>query len=206
MFFAHDLIVDGILRKACNKASKAVKQQKSEKLDIDTVLYKTQDGSGTQLLDTTMTIGPASSLIFTQDDHAAENFGTIELHLYVLRTFGTEHALNSDFCTYLDKVDSDDDEEDYTEEEEEDHELKESRDPKKRREEAAYRSIAPEFRVNFEKNCQEIDMKAANAYRKKLVAKRPCKEPWAIFRFHYRSFGLYIPRSTTLPQKTQHRI
>ncbi|KAJ4344592.1 uncharacterized protein N0V89_012336 [Didymosphaeria variabile] len=163
-----DLHIDGILRKANNMVSKAVKFQKGVKLDFEEALYQTNDGLGdTKILDTQMNLVPVSGFTFSQDGDVPETVGTIEVRLYVLRTFGEDCVLNEDVDTYLNNED----------EEGEDAECKQ----------ATYKTIAPEFMIEFEKNVQELDKKASKAWNKKLTARRPSKEPWAIFRFHYRS-------------------
>ncbi|KAK7184156.1 hypothetical protein DPSP01_001206 [Paraphaeosphaeria sporulosa] len=163
-----DLRVDGVLRKANNMISKVVKAQKGVKLDVEEALYLMDDGlSEAKLLETQMKIVPVSGFNFTKNRDSLETVGTIEIRLYVLRTFGAEFPRDT-FMTYLD---------------DEDEEEKDDMDRKK----ATYLTIAPDYMVDFEKNCQELDKKTANAWKKKLNTKRPSKNPWAIFRFHYRS-------------------
>ena len=156
---------------------KAVKLQKGVKLDFEEALYQVDDGLGdTKILDTQMKMALVSGYDFTRDDDASETVGTIEVRLYVLRTFDAEYPLDTDVVTYLDDEDDEDDE--GTE--------------GTQRKKATYKTIVPEYMVDFEKNVQELDRKTSNAWRKKLKTKRPSKEPWVIFRFHYRSKGLYL--------------
>lgn len=167
-----DVHVDGVLRKANNMISKAVKVQKGVKLDTEEALYLVENSSNaeaTKLLETQMKIVPVSGFKFTNESDGFETVGTIEIRLYVLRTLGAEFAREA-YITYLD----------------EDEESEDEADGNKK---ATYRTIAPDFRIDFEKNRQELDKKIANAWKKKLNTKRPSKEPWAIFRFHYRSKG-----------------
>jgi hypothetical protein len=168
-----DLHVDGVLRKANNMISKAVKMQKGVKLDFEGALYQVDDGLEDKILDTQMKMVAVSGFSFTKDDEGPETIGTIEVRLYVLRTFGAEYPLDSTMLTYLDEKNDED-------EEEMDEKI------------AFYKTIAPEYMVEFEKNCQEVDKKTGNSWNKKLNTKRPSKEPWAIFRFHYRSKGAYL--------------
>lgn len=141
--------------------------QKGVKLDFEEALYQTDDGMG--VLDTQMKVVPVSGYNFAQDDEL-ETIGTIEVRLYVLRTFGAEQPLDPDTVTYLDDSDNED-----TEEEQ--------------HKKATYRTTTPEYMIQFEKNVQELHGKNSKAWMKKLHANRPSKEPWAIFRFHYRSKG-----------------
>ncbi|KAL1595722.1 hypothetical protein SLS60_009411 [Paraconiothyrium brasiliense] len=162
-----DLYVDGVLRKANNMVSKAVKYQKGVKLDFEEALYQTNDGLGDRkILDTQMKLVPVSGT-FSQNGDVQETVGTIEVRLYVLRSFGEDWVLDDDVVTYLSNED----------EEGEDIESKQ----------ATYKTIAPEYMIEFEKNVLELDKKTTKAWDKKLNARRPSKEPWAIFRFHYRS-------------------
>ncbi|KAJ4301092.1 hypothetical protein N0V90_003182 [Kalmusia sp. IMI 367209] len=166
---AHDTFVDGVLRKANNYVGKTVKLQKSKPLDCEKALLRLDDGFGDKkTLDTEMKIAPVSGVSFTQDE-GPETIGTIEVRLYVLRMFCDDQPLGK-VPTYLDcHEDEDDDEE-------------EGEDKK-----ATYKTITPEYMINFERNCQELDITTAKRWKKRLVAKRPGRDPWAIFRFHYRS-------------------
>ena len=51
---------------------------------------------------------------------------------------------------------------------------------------ATYSSITPQFAMTFEKDVPALDKTKAAAAQRKMQAKRPGTEPWAIFRFHYR--------------------
>jgi hypothetical protein len=154
--------------------SKAVKMQKGVKLDSEEALHQVDGGlNDTKILDTQMKMIAVSGFNFTKDDEGLETVGTIEVRLYVLRSFGAEYPLDTTVLTYLD--DKNDEENEHM-------------DGKS----ALYKTIAPDYMVEFEKNCQEVDKKTSNAWNRKLNTKRPSKEPWAIFRFHYRSKGAYI--------------
>ncbi|KAF9730611.1 hypothetical protein PMIN03_009411 [Paraphaeosphaeria minitans] len=157
-----DLHVDGVLRKANNMISKTVKPQKAIKLDVEEALYLRNDGLGkTKLLETEMKIVPISGYSCTENAFHLETVGTIEVRLYVLRTFGAELARDN-FITYLNDGDM-------------------------CQKKAFYNDIAPNYMIGFETNVPELEKKTANVWNKKLNMKRPSKDPWAIFRFHYRS-------------------
>ena len=124
--------------------------------------------------------------------NGSETVGTIEVRLYVLRTFGTECLLDRNIVTYLNEAGADaekDNETDKTRDKSEETQDKDVMPKHQKPKRVTYKSIAPDFMVDFEKNCQEIDRKRANAEKKKLMSKRPDKEPWAIFRFYYRLKG-----------------
>lgn len=158
-----------MLRKANNMTSKAVKAQKGVKLDIEEALYQKDDGlSETKIIDTQMKVVPVSGYSLTKNVDTLETVGTIEVRLYVLRTFGAEYPRDA-VMSYLD--DDEDEKDDMG------------------RLKATYQTIAPDLMIEFEENCQELDKKSVNAWKKKLSTKRPSKDPWAIFRFHYRSKG-----------------
>lgn len=43
--------------------------------------------------------------------------------------------------------------------------------------------------MTFEKNAAPLDRAKLLREQRKMMARRPGTEPWAIFRFHYRSMG-----------------
>ncbi|KAF1971191.1 hypothetical protein BU23DRAFT_570182 [Bimuria novae-zelandiae CBS 107.79] len=160
---AHDLVIDGVLRKAQNTISKNVKYQKGIKLDLDSVLHRVDCGGETNIIDTMMKVVPVSGFHFTQKD-AWETIGTIKLYLYVPRTFGTDHPLDSEVFTYLDDEAEDvDEDEDKGEEKEaegqdgenngenegtqEPSEAETIKEPKEKGTGATYKSIAPDFMI-----------------------------------------------------------
>lgn len=184
---AHDLFIDGVLRKSCNTASKTVKQHKNIKLDIDSALYQINKDDGSIVIDTQMKVVPATGFRFIQSD-GPESIGMIEMHLYVLRTFGVECSLDNSVKTYVTK-------EEVGEQDDEDEETDEKgqvieKPRKEYQKNAIFRSIVPNSMIEFETNCQELDRKAFNSWKKKMTAKRPGEAPWAIFRFHYRFKGM----------------
>ena len=96
-----------------------------------------------------------------------DDIGTIELQICVLRSFGEEHVL-CDVPAYYDvKCDGQD-----------------LDSP------AGYYKIAPQHMMKFEENCVTLDNRQANKAKRAMNSKRPGAEPWAIFRFHYRSEGM----------------
>lgn len=54
---------------------------------------------------------------------------------------------------------------------------------------ANYKLVPPTYQMTFEKNFAALDKLKLNRQLKLIDAKRPGTEPWAIFRFHYRSKG-----------------
>ncbi|KAF3034680.1 hypothetical protein E8E12_004042 [Didymella heteroderae] len=52
---------------------------------------------------------------------------------------------------------------------------------------ANFKDVAPQFQMAFEKNCSILEVGKNKREKKKVHAKRPGTEPWAIFRFHYRT-------------------
>lgn len=135
--------------------------QKSKKLDIDSVLYQTADG----VIDTEMSVVPYTGKT-NLDKETCETIGTIELRVYITRQFDVEHEID-EACKY-DKVQED---------------LGSSARV------ANYKDVPPQYQMTFEKNCSTLEGRKGTAEKKKVHAKRPGKEPWAIFRFHYRTKG-----------------
>ncbi|XPT01975.1 hypothetical protein M3J09_011099 [Ascochyta lentis] len=156
---ACDFFVDGICRKAHAYAGKFVQLQKNKKLEFETFLYQTPDG----VIDTDMLVSAHSGSVVLSKD-APETIGTMELRVYITRQLAVEHDID-DACKY-DKIKGDSDTDTQC---------------------ASYKDLPPQFHMTFEKNCSTLDSAKGNRERKKIYAKRPGKEPWAIFRFHYRS-------------------
>lgn len=95
-----------------------------------------------------------------------ETIGTIELRVYVTRQLDVEHVID-DACAY-DRV-------------------KEDSDPSSVV--ATYKDVPPQYQMSFEKDCPPLETSKGKREMKKVRGKRPGKEPWAIFRFHYRTKG-----------------
>lgn len=148
-------------RKANSFAGKSVQTQRNKKLDVDSFLYETRDG----VIDTKMSVIPYTGPT-SLNKAAPETIGTIELRVYITRQFGIEHELNDDCKYYNDSEDMD------------------SSIPI-----ASYQDVPPQYEMAFEKDAVALDARKANQEWKKVQAKRPGTEPWAIFRFHYRTTG-----------------
>ena len=154
------MLVDGVCRKANSYVGKSVQVQK-KKLDFETFLYQTLDG----VIDTEMSVTPYSGPT-TLNKEAVETVGTIELRVYITRQFNVEHEIDDAYK--YDKVKKDADTSNRI---------------------ATYKDAPPQFEMTFEKNCSKLDGSKGNREKRKVYAKRPGKEPWAIFRFHYRTKG-----------------
>ncbi|KAH5259740.1 hypothetical protein HBI71_114180 [Parastagonospora nodorum] len=180
---AYDVIVDGILRKASSYTAKSVYFQKHKKLDAEKFLYK----SGKDVIDTDMLVAPISGVTAISVE-GKETVGTMELRLYVTRQLGVTHA-----PVKYEKYDR-------ISENSEDDEV-----PKY----ATYKLIAPTYQMDFEKNAAPLEDGELKREHRKMNTKRPGTEPWAIFRFHYRSKDAiieyklgrtYDPRSKDKPE------
>ncbi|KAF2644153.1 hypothetical protein P280DRAFT_392960 [Massarina eburnea CBS 473.64] len=159
---AHDVAVDGVLRKSNATVAKTVAYQSNKKLDYETFLYQTDIG----VLDTEMKVGVATGVKSAQSD-GKETVGTIEFRLWFLRQFNDEHEIDKS-KTYYKTADNE--------------EVWDNTAPP-----ITYRTLEPEFKMSFERNCAALDKGNAKRQQNKMDAKRPAKEPWIIFRFHYRS-------------------
>lgn len=136
--------------------------QRGRKIDTEKFLYKIEKG----IVDTDMVVGPLIGVTTTQGD-GTETIGTLELRLYVTRQLDVSHSLG-DIKKYSNAGGNIEDD---------DAQL------------AIYRQIHPSFLMRFDQN-SELLIKAKNSREQtRLDAKRPGTEPWAIFRFHYRSEG-----------------
>jgi hypothetical protein len=155
-------VVDGIHRKASLYAAKTVHNQKNKKLDIEGFLYSTNKG----IVETEIHVVPLSGMTAMRGE-GRETIGTIELRLYVTRQLGVSHALGN-IQDYFNEQGNVEDEVP---------------------ERAIYRRIEPTLRMEFEENCAPLDKSKANREQRRMGARRPGTEPWAIFRFHYRSEG-----------------
>jgi hypothetical protein len=168
-------VIDGIHRKANLYAAKSVHNQKNKKLDIEGFLYSTNTG----IVETEIHVAPLSG-VTTMRGEGRETVGTIELRLYVTRQLGVSHA--------LDNI------QDYSK----DQGNVEDEVPER----AIYRRIEPTLRMEFEENCAPLDKSKASREQRRMRARRPGTESWAIFRFHYRSEGKSSPYSTTVQRLT----
>jgi hypothetical protein len=141
--------------------------QKNKKIDFETFLYK----AGQDTIDTDMLVAPISGVTVARGE-GMETIGTMELRLYVTRQLDVTHTPGR-----FEKYDSasgsiEDDEEPQS---------------------ASYKMIAPTFQMSFERNSAALDRLKLGRELRKINSKRPGTEPWAIFRFHYRTKGKYLP-------------
>lgn len=129
---------------------------------METFLYKTDKG----LIDTTISVAPLSEVSVSQGE-TLETIGTVELRLYVTRQLNVSHTIGS-----VQKYDSP------------------SPAIQDRAEQtASYKQIAPSYQMTFEPNCAPLEKSKSTREQRKMTVPRPGTEPWAIFRFHYRSKG-----------------
>jgi len=157
--------VDGILRKAGSHVAKSVILH-NRKLDTETFLCKTTKG----IIDTDITVTPLEHAVTIQND-APETIGTIELRLYITRQLGDWHEIGKVKKYYAHESDMKD------------------RDTGGIEQKVGYNRIAPIFRMSFEKDTTPLEDNQPKTYQRRADAKRPGTEPWAIFRFHYRTEG-----------------
>jgi hypothetical protein len=164
LVIAYDAVVDGVHRKAGSYIAKSVHSQKHKKIDTETFLYKIDNG----IIDTEISVTSLSGIKLLQGE-GPETIGTMELRLFITRQLGVSHALN-DIQTYSARTGHMEDEEDEI---------------------ATYKQIEPKFCMEFDKNSALLDKPRTTREQSKMGARRPGTEPWAIFRFHYRSKGIY---------------
>lgn len=50
-----------------------------------------------------------------------------------------------------------------------------------------YNTLPPNLLMGFNENCEVLNTAEANRAKKKMTCRRPGAEPWAVFRFHYRT-------------------
>jgi hypothetical protein len=157
---AYDAVVDGVHRKAVSHRAKSVHPHRAKKLEAETFLYKIPQG----IIDTHMVVAPLSGATPSQDE-ATETVGTIELRLYITRQLGVDYA-PAEVETYNRVGKADENGSDRP---------------------ATFKLIYPTFHMAFEENSAPLDDQKSNTLLDKLDSKRPGTQPWAIFRFHYRS-------------------
>ena len=98
------------------------------------------------------------------DKTAPETVGTLELRLSITRQFGVEHDI--DETKKYDKADAD-----------------------ASTKTASYKDVPPQFHMIFEENSPTLEGLSGSREKGKMNKKRPGTQPWAIFRFHYRTEG-----------------
>jgi hypothetical protein len=118
------------------------------------------------IVDTDIIVAPISREIATRSG-AVETIGTIELQLYVARQPDVSCALSGVKRYYTTSGNIEDGDAQH----------------------ATFKLIVPDFQMSFEQNSAPVDNAKAGRERRKMDARRPGLEPWAIFRFHYRSKG-----------------
>ncbi|KAF1950422.1 hypothetical protein CC80DRAFT_241402 [Byssothecium circinans] len=160
MSIFHDVLIDGVLRKSHRYKGKSVSHQASKKYETQIFLYQTASGDR----DTEIKVAPLEALVPIQGE-GKETVGTIEVRVSVLRAFGEEYSIDG-IPTYFKQAKEEEDAEPAA---------------------LTFKRLAPEFEMIGEENCQTLDKAASNRHRRDMTSKRPGKQPWAIFRFHYRS-------------------
>lgn len=162
---AYDTIVDGVLRKAHSYVAKTVSVQTNRKIDTEKFLCKT----GKHIIDTEITVTPLLDVVMTQDG-GPETFGTMEHRLYITRRLGVSHV-NNVKKYYEIRSDVEGDHSDDTDQK------------------ASFKLISPTLKMSLERNTAPLEGTQPSLHKRRADAKRPGSEPWAIFRFHYRSEG-----------------
>jgi hypothetical protein len=166
MTIVYDVSIDGVLRKAQAYLGKAVSRQLNKKLDCETFMYQNKEN---EFLDTEMRV-LISDIEATKAD-GPETIGTIEICVFMLRKFGEEYDTDKAVKYYSKTLVNFEDNADVPAP-------------------PTYKMMAPDFKMGFEENCAILDNRTANRQKKHMDMKRPGDEPWAIFRFHYRSQGM----------------
>lgn len=161
--------MDGVLRKANSYAAKAVSFQHKRKIETVKFLYKTTKG----IIDTDITVAPLLGFATTQNNDP-ETIGTLELRLYITRQLGTWHDIG-EVKKYFTVGGSIGDKQTGSMEQK-----------------VSYKVIPPTFEMSFEMNAALLEDRQPNLQQRKVDAKRPGTEPWAIFRFHYRRQGEFV--------------
>ncbi|KAF2105260.1 hypothetical protein BDV96DRAFT_655798 [Lophiotrema nucula] len=167
-----DIYVDGVCRRSKNTSGKSA-TRRSEKLDCINWLVKTESG----VVETECEVTALPDDKTKEDVERCPHVGTIEVRLYVLRQFGEERALQlpEQTCFYFDKEDDE-----YMAPDE------------------GSAKIPAQTYLRFEKNSTILDKNQANRYLKHARSKRPGKQEWAVFRFHYRSKESILEKNLSL--------
>ncbi|EMD91047.1 hypothetical protein COCC4DRAFT_136632 [Bipolaris maydis ATCC 48331] len=177
-----DAFMDGILRKSYSYGAKAVRFQKGKKIEIDKFLFKTEDG----FIDSQMVVSTLG-MPTTQSD-SPETIGTMELRLYCTRKIGVSHEVKGIKQYYTgDKQDSDNEESETPDNEDGQKHDNSNKGSEETKQIVSYRQIAPTSQLDIERNSTPISVRTVASHYNKMGLSRPGEEPWAIFRFHYRS-------------------
>lgn len=159
-----DAIVDGILRKANTYSAKGVTYLKKKKMDTEQFMYKITD---TNFIDTDMLVDQITPGVITTPGDMTETIGTIELRMYVTRELKVNHTPRG-IEKYYNTSDSDD------------------------VQRTEFRMIRPTLQMIFQQDSALLEATKIRREQQRVDAARPGKEPWAIFRFHYRTIGKYL--------------
>lgn len=149
-------------RKASTYSAQTVHAQKNKKIGTETFLYNNDE----DIIDTDMLVAPLQEAIASRGEEP-ETIGTMELRLSITRQLGVSYTIG-DVQTYSDLRGSIEEETEHT---------------------ISYKQVAPTFQMSFEKNSAPLDRTKASRELRRMDTARPGTEPWAIFRFHYRSKG-----------------
>lgn len=181
-----DALMDGIHRKYYSYGARAVRFQKSKKIEIDKFLFKTEDG----VIDSQMVVSTLG-MATTQSD-LPETIGTMELRLYCTRKIGVSHEVKGVKQYYTEDNRKQNNEDNSTSNNDDNQKPENSKKgSEKTNQIVSYRQVAPTSQLDIERDSAPISEQAIASYYNKMVPSRPGKEPWAIFRFHYRSKGIY---------------
>ncbi|KAF2281026.1 uncharacterized protein EI97DRAFT_18651 [Westerdykella ornata] len=152
-----DIYIDGVYRKAVTFNGKTVTFQKSRDLGSHTYLFKLPDDT---LVDSEVMVERVN---INAEEKSSLSIGTIEIRVWVLRRAGDETKFSPprtfDTCEGTGRTTLP----------------------------VGYKTIRPELAMSFDENNSPLLSHLVSRQRKLLSASRPGTEPWAIFRFHYRS-------------------
>jgi hypothetical protein len=162
---AYDAVVDGVLRKAGVYSAQTVRYQKNKKLDIEKFLFEVSQG----IIETNMLVTPIVGVAATLGEELG-TVGTMELRLYITRQLDVTCSIDG-IEKYHNTNRSVEDEGSCC---------------------VTYKLLPPTFYMTFDKNSATLDRAKASREKRKADANRPGMEPWAIFRFHYRSRGKHL--------------
>lgn len=157
---AYDAIIDGILRRSAVYKARSVSVQKNKKLDIDHFLCATTDG----VIETMVHVVPLENASVSKGE-TLETIGTLELRLYVTRQLNVVHQV--EHIDAFDDFETDNDE--------------------RNKRKVTYKEIKQDLRIFFDTDWDPLERAKVKGEQRKMNAPRPGSEPWAIFRFHYRT-------------------
>ncbi|KAH7401836.1 hypothetical protein DE146DRAFT_631127 [Phaeosphaeria sp. MPI-PUGE-AT-0046c] len=167
----YDAVIDGVHRKASSYSAKTISHQKNKKLDTEKFMYMT---TTTDPIETDMIVGEMSTGVVITPGEMTETIGTIELRIYITRQPSVTYTPRG-----IEKYDS----------------LGNGDDEVQR---AEFKAIPPTLQMTFEEDATPMEHAKINREQRKLDDERPGKEPWAIFRFHYRTMESIDERNLKL--------